>query len=90
MIPQIEKAESLTGRGTVTISQAEASQDKRTAEITVEENGQTRIYTFRFTVDGCTCGFDGLTIAGEEDQTIETDKDTVEIPAGAEGGARDL
>ena len=84
MIPQIEKAESLTGRGTVTISQAEASQDRRTAEITVEENGQTRIYTFRFTVDGCTCGFDGLTIAGEDDQTIETDKDTVEIPLNPE------
>lgn len=48
VIPQIENAESLTGRGTVTIRQAEASQDKRTAEITVEENGQTRIYTFRF------------------------------------------
>lgn len=84
VIPQIEKAESLTGRGTVTISQAEASQDRRTAEITVEENGQTRTYTFRFTVDGCTCGFDGLTIAGEDDQTIETDKDTVEIPLNPE------
>lgn len=80
VIPQIEKAESLTRRGIVTIRQAEASQDKRTAEITVEENGQTRIYTFRFTVDGCICRFDGLTIAGEEEQTIETDKDTVEIP----------
>ena len=80
VIPQIENAESLTGWGTVTISQAEASQDKRTAEITVEENGQTGSYTFRFTVDGCTCGFDGLTIDGEEEQTIETDKDTVEIP----------
>lgn len=80
VIPEILGAVSLTGRGNAVISQAEASRDKRTATITVEENGKTNIYTFRFTVDGCTCGFDGLTIAGEEDQTIETDKDTVEVP----------
>lgn len=80
VIPEILKGMTLTGRGKVVISQAETSHDKRTATITVEENGKTNVYTFRFTVDGCTCGFEKLEIAGDENQIIETDKDTAEIP----------
>lgn len=79
VIPEILKGMTLTGRGNYTTSPVEESQDNRTAIITVEENGKTSVYTFRFTVDGCTCGFEKLEIAGDKNETIETDKDTVEI-----------
>lgn len=79
VIPEITDAESLTGRGNVTITQAKNSSDKRTATITVDENGESRTYVIRFTVDDCTCGLENVEIGGDEEQVISTDRDSVEI-----------